>query len=73
MINQYKSPKDKISTIINFCNILSAMILNTSKNKNNSANNTEKNNNTAGKIDQSGVLRTLCAKKKCQQHSPNSH
>lgn len=45
MINQYKSPKDKISTIINFCNILSAMILNTSKNKNNSTNNTEKNNN----------------------------
>lgn len=43
MINQYKSPKDKVSTIINFCNILSAMILNTSKN--NSTNNTENNNN----------------------------
>ena len=27
MINQYKCPLDKISTIINFCNILSTMIL----------------------------------------------
>lgn len=33
MINQYKSPKDKISTIINFCNILSAMIVSATKEK----------------------------------------
>ena len=37
MINQYKCPIDKISTIINFCNILSTMILNQNNllNKNN--------------------------------------
>ena len=39
MINQYKSPKDKISTIINFCNILSAMIVNATKEKSQSINN----------------------------------
>jgi hypothetical protein len=32
MINHYKSPKDKISTLINFCNILSAMLINNNKN-----------------------------------------
>lgn len=46
MINQYKSPKDKISTIINFCNILSVMIVNSTKDKTKSINNTK--NNSAG-------------------------
>ena len=34
MINQYKCPKDKILTIINFCNIITTMLINNSKFKN---------------------------------------
>jgi len=46
MINQYKCPIDKISTIINFCNILSTMILNQNNllNKNNKSINANDNN-----------------------------
>ena len=36
MINQYKCPKDKILTIINFCNIITTMLINNSKYKNES-------------------------------------
>ncbi len=36
MINQYKCPKDKILTIINFCNIITTMLINNSKFKNES-------------------------------------
>jgi hypothetical protein len=42
MINQYKCPKDKILTIINFCNIITTMLMNHSKNKNEK----DKNNKT---------------------------
>ena len=47
MINQYKCPIDKISTIINFCNILSTMILNQNNllNKNNKSINANENEN----------------------------
>ena len=46
MINQYKCPIDKISTIINFCNILSTMILNQNNllTKNNKSINENENN-----------------------------
>ena len=46
MINQYKCPIDKISSIINFCNILSTMILNQNNllTKNNKSINENENN-----------------------------